>query len=193
MNSIVDLLRLNKQRWHDLQMNIDNLRKIKMKIYFIILLGLLVGAGFYLEFNANEIDPISKPRKISTSKSSGTVHSLDTRKMNDLYCAILLIPKSHLPMLQQFAKHKLAKEIKIIPAKIGWHQDEMIVLPKKSILQHKSHPAKSGSVSRPSVNLATVIPASEFSTNIRVAAFLTFLASAKTGSNRFLSGLTHYK
>ena len=164
-----------------------------MKIYFIILLGLLVGVGFYLEFKANEKDPISRPRKISASKSSGTIHSLDTRKMNDLYCAILLMPKSHLPMLQQFAKHKLAKDIKIIPAKIDWHEDEMIVLPRKSILQPKSHPAKSGSINRPSVNLATVTPASDFSAKIRAAGFLTFLASVKTGSNRFLSGLNHHK
>ena len=152
-----------------------------------------MGAGFYLEFKANEIDPISKPRKVSASKSSGTIHSLDTRKMNDLYCAILLMPKSHLPMLQQFAKHKLAKDIKIIPAKIDWHEDEMIVLPRKSILQPKSHPAKSGSINWPSVNLATVTPASDFSAKIRAAGFLTFLASVKTGSNRFLSGLNHHK
>ena len=82
-----------------------------MKIYFIILLGLLVGAGFYLEFKANEIDPISKPRKISISKSSGTIHPLDPRKMNNHFSGahhkyylsniswVSIILKSSLPKL----------------------------------------------------------------------------------------------
>ena len=110
-----------------------------MKIYFYLLLGLLVAAGFYLGFNENEKDPISKPKKVSADRIGGANPSPASREKNDVYCAILLMPKSYLPMLRQFAKHKLAKDIQIIPAEIGWDEDDMIVLPQKSKLQNKSY------------------------------------------------------
>ena len=165
-----------------------------MKIHFYLLLGLLVSAGFYLGFNENEKDPISKSKKVSAGRIGGTNPSPAFIEKNNIYCAILLMPKSYLPMLRQFAKHKLAKDIQIIPAEINWHEDNMIVLPQKSKLQNKSYPAKSGGPHRHPTNLAAVSPEPEFRAKIRTAAFLTLLAGVKkTGSNFFLSGRNHHK
>ena len=150
-----------------------------MKLYSITLPVLFAVAGFYVGYNLNEIDPISKPRKVSAGKVGRTVHSMVSKGTKDVYSAILLMPKSYLPMLQGFAKHRLAEDIKIIPAKIGWHENEMVVLPKKPILQNRIQQAKTGAVDRRRANLATAEPAPDLSSKIRAAAFLTLLASVK--------------
>ena len=61
----------------------------------------------------------SKPKRVSAGESGLTVQSLVSRETNDVYYAILLMPKSYLPMLERFAKDKLSKDIIIVPAKIG--------------------------------------------------------------------------
>lgn len=129
-----------------------------MKLYYIKLPGLLAVTGFYLGSNVNEKDPISKPKRVSAGESGLTVHSLVSRETNDVYYAILLMPKSYLPMLERFAKDKLSKDIIIVPAKIG-------------------------TVKQPPANPERATPMPDFSAKIRAAAFLTFLACAKI--NRF--------
>lgn len=150
-----------------------------MKIYSKILPAILLVAGLYLGFNAYEKDPISTPSKVSASKSGVTVQSLVTGETNGIFCAILFMPKSHLPRLQQLTKRQLAKDIKIVPAKIGWREDEMIVLPEEPILQKKSFLADSVTVNRRPTNLATVTSTRDIHAKIRAAGILTFLASAK--------------
>ena len=157
-----------------------------MKIHFKILLVSLVFAGFYIAFNANEKDTHSQSKKASANKSDRAVHSLVSREENDVFCAILFMPKSYLPMLQRLAKHKLAQDIKIIPAKIDWHSDELIVLPKNPIAPKKSFQAETGTADQGSGNFATVTSAPGINAKIRAAAFLTFLASVKKlDSNRY--------
>ena len=58
-----------------------------------------------------------------------------TEKRADMVCAILIMPKSYLPLLEKFKHSKLAKGLEIVPAKIGWENDQMVAFPKKAVLK----------------------------------------------------------
>ena len=153
-----------------------------MKIYSKLFPAILMAAGFYLGFSAYEEEPISNPSKVSASKSGGTFQSQVTEETNSAFCAILFMPKSYLPLLQQFAKRQLAEDIKIVPARIGWREDEMIVLPEEPILHKKSFMADSPTGNRRPTNLATVTSTPDIRAKFRAAAFLTLLTHAKESS-----------
>ena len=65
-----------------------------------------------------------------------------TDKKPDMVCAILLMPKSYLPLLEKFKHSKFLKDIEIVPAKIGWENDQMVALPKTAILKSGGHGMK---------------------------------------------------
>ncbi|MGD8342416.1 MAG: hypothetical protein PVI38_11070 [Desulfobacterales bacterium] len=50
------------------------------------------------------------------------------------------MPKSYLPLLEKFKHRKIAREIKILPARIGWDDDQMIAIPQKAILKDTGAP-----------------------------------------------------
>jgi hypothetical protein len=54
---------------------------------------------------------------------------------SDIYCGILLMPKSMLPTLKRFSNYDIAKKIKIMPANIEWEDGQMLVIPKEAILK----------------------------------------------------------
>ncbi|MGD8524305.1 MAG: hypothetical protein PVF56_24365 [Desulfobacterales bacterium] len=54
---------------------------------------------------------------------------------SDIYCGILLMPKSMLPTLKRFSNYDIAKKIKIMPANIEWDDGQMLVIPKEAILK----------------------------------------------------------
>ena len=58
-----------------------------------------------------------------------------TDKKADMVCAILIMPKSYLPLLEKFKHSKLAKGLEIVPAKIGWENDQMVAFPQKAVLK----------------------------------------------------------
>ena len=58
-----------------------------------------------------------------------------TDKKPDMVCAILIMPKSYLPLLEKFKHSKLAKGLEIVPAKIGWENDQMVAFPQKAVLK----------------------------------------------------------
>ena len=152
-----------------------------MKIYFKLILGLLVITGIYFGLSTYEIDPISKPGKKSVVKPGRQLQSLVPEETNDVYYAILLMPKSYLPLLERFAKHKLAKAIKIVPAKVGWHENKLMVLPKNPISQKNSHQAVPGPRNQLPVDPAALKPAPDIGAKMRAAAFLAFLADVEKG------------
>jgi hypothetical protein len=63
------------------------------------------------------------------------VNSMTFYEESDIYCGILLMPKSMLPTLKRFSNYDIAKKIKIMPAIIEWNDGQMLVIPKESILK----------------------------------------------------------
>jgi len=152
-----------------------------MKIYFKLILGLLLITGIYFGLSTYEMDPISQPGKKSAVKPSRSLQSLVLEETNDVYYAILLMPKSYLPLLERFAKHKLAKAIKIVPAKIGWHENKLMVLPKNPISQKNSHPVVAGPRKQLPDDPAALKSAPDIGAKVRAAALIAFLAEVEKG------------
>jgi hypothetical protein len=48
--------------------------------------------------------------------------------MSDLYCGILLMPKSMLPKLEQISRYRFAEDVKILPATIEWNEGCMVAV-----------------------------------------------------------------
>jgi len=173
--------RLTVNRGYTLHVAVDDERTNKMKIYFKLILGLLVITGIYFSLSTYQRDPIPKPEKKSDIKPGRPLQSLISEETNDVYYAILLMPKSYRPLLERFAKHKLAKAIQIVPAKVGWHENKLMVVPKKPISKKNSHPAGPGPRNQLPVDAAALKPAPDFGAKIRAAALLAFLAEVEKG------------
>ena len=61
--------------------------------------------------------------------------------VSDLYCGILLMPKSMEPKLKQISRYRFAEDIKILPAKIGWDNGCMVAIAKdNSTPPNVTHP-----------------------------------------------------
>jgi len=46
------------------------------------------------------------------------------------------MPKSKVPTMEQFSKHKFAKDIKILPAKIKWDNGCMVAIPQRAVFAY---------------------------------------------------------
>ena len=73
-----------------------------------------------------------RPPAVQTQKH---VNSMAFYEDSDIYCGILLMPKSMLPTLKRFSNYDIAKKIKIMPANIEWNDGQMLVIPKEAILK----------------------------------------------------------
>ena len=61
------------------------------------------------------------------------------RNNPDQVAAILLMPRSYLPLLESFKQRKIARSVKILPADISWQDGQMRVQPKAPIGIEKSN------------------------------------------------------
>ena len=103
-----------------------NLTKILFGVNLILALFLLI-----------EIHGWKKedPQKRRTSSSTGIVNKaqiLGPDGRSDVFCAILLIPKSLLPVVKQMSRHKIARGIKLLPANMEWDRGNLVARSKDS-------------------------------------------------------------
>ena len=115
--------------------------KIQNKYKMIISLCVFIGLAFFLDSHLREkSEPVVYRRPLPVNKSL-TVKSMTTDDVSDLYCGILLMPKSMEPKLQQISRYGFAEDIKILPAKIKWDNGCMVAIAKdKSTPQNEIHP-----------------------------------------------------
>jgi hypothetical protein len=72
-------------------------------------------------------EPVVYKRSLSV-KGGLNVNSMTVDEMSDLYCGILLMPKSMLPKLEQISRYGFAEDIKVLPAKIEWNNGCMVAV-----------------------------------------------------------------
>lgn len=109
--------------------------KFRNKYKTIIGLSILIAAVGVLIFQLMDKNtPIvyKRPLAVQTQKH---VNSMTFYEDSDIYCGILLMPKSMLPTLKRFSSYDIAKKIKIMPANIEWDDGQMLVIPKEAILK----------------------------------------------------------
>ncbi len=115
--------------------------KIQNKYKMIISLCVFIGIAFFLDSHLREkSEPVVYRRPLPVNKSLN-VNSMTADEVSDLYCGILLMPKSMEPKLKQISRYRFAEDIKILPAKIEWDNGCMVAIAKdNSTPQNETHP-----------------------------------------------------
>jgi len=113
-----------------------------MKIRFAILIGLILagGAGYAYFGKADDFYPAGKNEYIHKMKRSAlpagkSKKGLTGHLASDVAYAIVVMPKSYVPLLKQFSRSKMARNLKILPAQIGWNDGQPVVIPQQAILK----------------------------------------------------------
>ena len=115
--------------------------KIQSKYKMIISLCLLIAIAFFLISHLRgRSQPVVYKRPLSVN-SGLNVNSMTSDEASELYCGILLMPKSMEPKLRQLSRYRFAQDIKILPAKIEWDNGCMVAIAKdNSKPQNQTHP-----------------------------------------------------
>ena len=109
--------------------------KFRNKYKTIIGLSMLIGSVGVLIFQLKEKNTPIIYKRPPTVQAQNHVNSMTFYEESDIYCGILLMPKSMLPTLKRFSNYDIAKKIKIMPANIEWEDGQMLVIPKEAILK----------------------------------------------------------
>jgi hypothetical protein len=109
--------------------------KFGNKYNAIIGLSILIGSACVLFFQLKEKNNPIIYKRPHTVQAQKHVNSMTFYEESDIYCGILLMPKSMLPTLKRFSNYDIARKIKIMPANIEWDDGQMLVIPKEAILK----------------------------------------------------------
>ena len=150
--------------------------------------GLIVALTFGIGFKFGQNSDVLKVYTQSNSKQQmGQQLSFAVEKSNQV-AAVLLMPKSYVPLLEKFKHRKIARAIKILPANIKWDDGQMVAIPQKAIFKD------AGPSVTPVVNIshrsemATPKTTSDKSKMTQGAAFLFLLKGAATNKFRYTAG-----
>ncbi len=113
---------------------------MKKRIALIIGLILIVGIAythFGLARNYLPSGKIEFSQKLNRSAplAAGSDNQLTEHPAPDVAYAIVVMPKSYLPFLKQFAQSRMARDLKILPAKLGWSDGQPVVTPRQGNLK----------------------------------------------------------
>ena len=109
--------------------------KFRNKYKTIIGLTILTGSVVILIFQLMEKNTPIIYRRPPSVEAQKHFNSMTFDEESDIYCGILLMPKSMMPTLKRFSNYDIAKKIKIMPANIEWDNGKMLVIPKEEILK----------------------------------------------------------
>lgn len=113
--------------------------KFRNKYKTIFGLSILIASIGAMVFQIMEKKPPIIYKRARTVQAQKHVNSMTFYEDSDIYCGILLMPKSMLPTLRKFSSYDIAKKIKILPANIEWDDGQMLVIPKEAILKDINH------------------------------------------------------
>lgn len=156
--------------------------KIQNKYKMIISLCLLVALAFFLDSHLREnSQPVVYKHPLSVNRGSN-VNSMTSDEVSDLYCGILLMPKSMAPKLEQISRYGFAEDIKILPAKIEWNKGYMVAVAEEDSIPHNK--VQPGQVYGNDVLLKDTDPeniAAKDMKKLNAALLYYFLANASKG------------
>jgi len=105
--------------------------KIKNKSKTIIVASLLISVILFIVFHLKvKKEPVEFSQPLSV-EAQNNVKSMTVDDASDLYCRIVLMPKSMVPTIEEFPQHKSANNIKTLPARIEWNNGCMIGIPQE--------------------------------------------------------------
>ena len=106
-----------------------------MQKKYLVLIGLNLVVHLILNWDYLQGEGIETVKHYATSVAKSKSDMILPAKQNqaNMAYAILVMPKSYLPLLEKFKHRKIARGIKIFPANIGWDEGRMIASSKTSI------------------------------------------------------------
>ena len=156
--------------------------KKRVLVYRILLsTGLLIAAVF-LTGCSTEKRAVPQTKQQWSSQSRVDFTSQKAGDSTDVVCAILIMPKSYVSLLERFPHQRMARKIEILPANFEWNEDSIVAISKKRArttgIETVEHTWKKG-------NKARVEPTPSKSRIIQGATLLYFLAEVeKRSKNR---------
>ena len=117
-------------------MKIQNKSKIIIGVCLFIAVTLIMVSQL-----SRKKEPIVFKRPHITEDASN-VKSMTVDEVSEIYCRIVLMPKSKLSTIDQLSKHKFAKDIKILPARIEWDNGCMVAIPEQTVIAYDNPGAK---------------------------------------------------
>jgi hypothetical protein len=93
-------------------------KKLKKKYSVVVAMGIAAIFLFLVFFEAGQSKPIVNLTHKTASKAPKTKSVQQLADRDDMVAAIIIMPKSYLPALKRFSQSKMAKNIKILRARI---------------------------------------------------------------------------
>ena len=155
-----------------------------MFIKYALISCLCIAAVLLLFHNFNEKETIlaAKNTHRSASAKRPNIGPVGLRADDDIAAAILILPKSFLPVLKRFSQSTMARNIKILPAQIQIEEGKMMVVPKnQNGNQHKRLIAAGDDFSRNTTKSASAITPGK---KEGIATFSLFYLLANAHKNR---------
>jgi hypothetical protein len=99
----------------------------------IIVASLFIAVTLFMVFHFKEKKESVEFSLPLSVEAQNNVKSMTVHDASDLYCRIVLMPKSMVPSIEEISQHKLANNIKIPPAKTEWNDGCMIAIPQEIV------------------------------------------------------------
>ena len=161
------------------------------KRYPIILSLILVCAvgyahvGWLENFDSSRKNDFVKISKRSASKAAGSVNMLTGQPEADVAYAIVVMPKSYLPALKRFLRSRMARDLKILPAKIEWQEGRLLAIPQQAVSKAENSQTPPAQKANPGSGTAGEAEAKRILQN---AAFILVLQGAVSGKLNYNRG-----
>ena len=169
-----------------------------MKKRLFILIGLIlicaVGYAYFgpsgIFINTPKYDLVKKS-KISADMAGESTNLLPGQPGDDMAYAIVVMPKSYLPALKRFSRSRMARDLTILPARIGWEEGQMVAIPKQAILKPDINPTSSSRKGSAVVAAGDIPGPMEPKIILRNAALLLLLKGSLGSKVRYQSDRSH--
>jgi hypothetical protein len=134
---------------------------------------------FLVFFEAGETKTIAKLKNATGSKSTKIKDVPYLAERDDMVAAIVIMPKSYLPALKRFSQSKMARNIKILTARIELQDGNMTAVHRTKNIHEQSHKTASNVDLAEKINTTTKEHPIELEQPVLTAGFLYLLASVQ--------------
>ena len=132
-----------------------------------------------------------KPEKRSAPAADGLENLLPGPSSDDVAYAIVVMPKSYLPALKRFSRSKMARDLKIYPARMGWNDGQLVVIPKQAVLKKPTEPRSLAEKADTGPEAGGTIAPPESKIVLRNVALLLLLQGSLSGKMTYNRNRTH--
>ncbi len=118
------------------------------------------------------------------SRAGASIKPLADQPAGDLAYAIVVMPKSYLPALKRFARSPMARDLKILPARIEWIGGQLKAFPKQPVSRTENPQTFTTESVSPASSGAGPDPAGKALKNAAFLLMLQGVARGQIGSPR---------